>query len=277
MAAGGVGGLGIIGVLLYLFLGGNPGDLVSQYSNPQSVNQQGEDGGDPFAHCQTGADANEHTDCRMILTAESLDVMWSDILLANENVRYEMPGLTLFSNGVSSACGNATSATGPFYCSADDSVYLDVSFFTALEDRLGATNSPLAQMYIVAHEFGHHIQNQLGILTQVNHRETGADSDYVRMELQADCYAGMWVHHASSTIDPDTGEAFLEQPTTEELRSAQDAAAAVGDDRIQENAGMQINQDTWTHGSAEQRLHWFNVGLEHGDMNKCNTFDIREP
>ena len=275
MAAGGVGGLGIVGLILYLLMGGNPQDLVSQYSEPQSVGQQ--EDGDPFAHCVTGAGANEYTDCRMILTAESLDVMWGEMLPAATGVEYVMPGLTLFSNGVSTACGNATSATGPFYCSGDDSVYLDVSFFTALEDQLGATNSPLAQMYIVAHEFGHHIQQQVGVLSQVDSRDTGPDSDYVRMELQADCYAGMWVHHASSTIDPETGEPFLVEPTQEELRSAQDAAAAVGDDRIQANAGMQINQDAWTHGSAEQRLHWFNVGVEYGDMERCNTFEIRQP
>lgn len=274
MAAGGVGGLGIVGIILYLILGGDPSSILGGGPAPQESSN--EEQGDPFAHCQTGADANENTDCRMILTAESLDVLWEEKLPAETGVTYEQAGLTLFQDAVSTACGNATSAVGPFYCPGDSTVYIDTRFFSQLE-QLGAENAPLAQMYIVAHEWGHHIQNQLGILDQIDRRDNGPNGDNVRSELQADCLAGVWVAHASSTVDPESGETFIKEPTTEEIQSAQAAAEAVGDDRIQESAGQDVSPENWTHGSAEKRLEWFMKGKDGGTVETCDTFAVDQP
>lgn len=278
MVAGGVGGFGIIGIILYLILGGDPGAILGSDPNQsqnQPANQQEE--GDPFAHCQTGADANEDVDCRMILTAESLDVLWEEKLPAEAGIEYKQPGLTLFQGQVNTGCGAASSAVGPFYCPADSTIYIDTSFFEQLETRLGAQNAPLAQMYIEAHEWGHHIQNQMGILNAIDRRDNGPDGDNVRSELQADCLAGVWVGHASSTIDPESGEPFIKEPTDEEIRAAQDAAEAVGDDRIQESAGQDVSPESWTHGSAEKRLEWFMKGKEGGTIETCDTFSIAKP
>ena len=225
--------------------------------------------------CTSGDSANKYTQCRMVATAESLDAVWTDQLPAQAGLKYAKPKFVLWDGTqISSACGNASSAVGPFYCSGDQTVYLDMSFFSQMESTLGATDTPLAEEYIVAHEFGHHIQNLLGVMKRADRAGAGATSDSVRVELQADCYAGVWVHYAATTADPDTGTPFLVEPTRAEVQTALDAAAAVGDDHIQQRSGSGVDSDTWTHGSSEQRVRWFTTGMDSGSLAQCDTFAV---
>lgn len=263
-----IGGIGsVVALLFFLFTGQDVSGLLSGTGG-----SSGE--GVDVSHCQTGADANQYVECRMIATAESLDVLWTSALPEQANMQYVAPGFTIFDGGVDTACGRASSAVGPFYCPGDQTVYIDTGFFNTLETQLGATNAPLPQMYIVAHEWGHHIQNLVGIKDQVNTRNTGASSDAVRLELQADCLAGEWVRYASSTVDPDTGVPFLQPPTESDIRGALEAAAAVGDDRIQEQQLGYANPDSFSHGTSEQRMRWFVQGYEGGSIASCDTFSV---
>lgn len=231
--------------------------------------------------CGTGSDANgdaanTYTQCRMAATAESLDAVWGEQLPAQAKVDYVKPEFLLWDgSSVSTACGSATSSVGPFYCPGDSTVYLDMSFFQEMEGGvIGAADTPLAEEYIVAHEFGHHIQNELGLMNSTDRSGTGATSDSVRTELQADCYAGVWVHYASTTKDPETGQTFLTEPTQDEIQSALDAAAAVGDDHIQQRSSGTVDADSWTHGSSAQRQKWFTTGLKGGQIGQCDTFSV---
>src|SRR5690606_5718205 len=171
-------------------------------------------------NCQTGADANARTECRMVLTADALDVYWDGAMAEQAGGSYVMPGFTIFTDAVDTGCGAATSAVGPFYCPADSSVYLDIGFFDQLETQLGAQNAPLAQMYIVAHEWGHHTQHLLGTMSSADTRDTGPTGDAVRLELQADCFAGLFIGAAATTVDPDTAETFLQEPTADQVPTA---------------------------------------------------------
>ena len=168
--------------------------------------------------------------------------------------------------------GNATSASGPFYCPTDRTVYLDLGFFQQMESDFGAANAPLAQEYVVAHEWGHHIQNLEGVFQQYDLRQTGEQGAGVRSELQADCYAGVWMHWASETVDSDSGVAFLKTPTTQQISDALQTAQAIGDDRLQEKYQGVSNADTWTHGSSEQRQCWLMTGLKSGSIQTCDTW-----
>ncbi|NLI18226.1 MAG: neutral zinc metallopeptidase [Actinomycetales bacterium] len=266
-AVGGIGGL--IALIIFMFTGV---DLSGVLGGSSTDTASG--GTIDLSHCVDADAANQYVECRMVATAESLDALWEQALPQQAGVRYEMPGFTVFEASVNTACGQASSATGPFYCPADQTVYLDVSFFDTLETQLGAENAPLAQEYIVAHEWGHHIQNQLGYMAQVNLRDTGPESGAVRLELQADCLAGMWVRHAASTVDPETGVTFLEPPTRAQLEDALTAAAAVGDDRIQEMTQGRAFPETFTHGTSEQRMRWFATGYEGGTVQSCDTFSV---
>lgn len=264
---GGSVGLGILALVVYMFTGQDISGLTGSMTTGQTQSQPGMS----LEHCQTGADANKHVECRMVATAESLDTLWKQQLPAETRMEYRKPDFRIFENAVNTGCGAATSAVGPFYCPADETVYLDLGFFRQLETQLGAENAPLAQMYIVAHEWGHHIQKITGQMAST--QQTGADSELVRQELQADCYAGLWIGHAADTVDPDSGVAFLQAPTTDELLTAIKAAAAVGDDRIQERARGHANPDSFTHGSSEQRTAWLRSGLESGTMRGCDTWN----
>ena len=268
LAIGGGAG-GILVLILALVFGVNPADLLGGGGGTSAPPVSGEQ---QFAHCRTGEDANTYVDCRIIATAESLDVVWSRLLPAVSDAQYVPPGLVIFEQQVSTACGSATSAVGPFYCPPDRTTYFDTGFFDVLRDRLGAAEGPLAEMYVVAHEFGHHIENQLGFLEASQRDPQGAESGAVRVELMADCFAGVWAHHATQAIDPESGQAFLEPLTEQDIAVALSAAAAVGDDRIQQQAQGRVNPETWTHGSSEQRQRWFTTGYESGEPAECDTF-----
>lgn len=256
---GGLGGLLLIG--LFMLLGGDP----SQLQQPQQ--QPGGEQGAPqgLEHCQTGADANAHVDCRIEFTGISVDRVWAEQLPAQAGIAYQAPGIEIFSQSTRSGCGMASASTGPFYCPADEYSYFDVSFFDQLE-RMGGGGGPLAQQYVVAHEFGHHIQKLEGTLGRSNYNEPGPDSDAVKIELQADCYAGIWAHYADKGPD-----AILEPLTDEQVADALRTARAIGDDTIQEHSGGGIQPDLWTHGSSQQREQAFLAGYRSGKMSQCDT------
>jgi hypothetical protein len=261
--AGG-GGIGLLVLLVFALLGGDPGAILSPDPMAgQLGSQPGTISGDLASECQTGEDANQRTDCRAVGLVNSAQAYWEDVFAASD-IRYEPADTVLFSGAVDSACGFASSASGPFYCPRDGLVYLDLTFFDDLRTRLGAQGGPLAEGYVIAHEYGHHVQALLGAL-ETRARASGPESESVRIELQADCYAGSWVANAAST-------GFLETPTQSQVRDALDAAAAVGDDRIQRSTTGQVNPESWTHGSSEQRQDWFMVGYDTGDPGACETF-----
>lgn len=267
---GGVGG----GLLLILSLIFGPGvvDELGLDDGSGTAQEQGTGtAGGAISECLTGADANEQLDCRILATAESLDSFWLPYL-DQVGVTYTQPGVVLFSGQENTGCGTATSAVGPFYCPADEQTYYDTAFFDDLVTRFGASSGPLAQEYVVAHEFGHHIQNLIGTLGAAQQDPQGAESGAVRVELQADCLAGMWAAHAVSVPDPESGEPFLRPFSDTDLQDALSAAASVGDDRIQESATGQVNPEGWTHGSSAQRQAWFSEGFETGDLQSCDTF-----
>lgn len=270
---GGIGGFGIIGAIIFFMITGQVPDFGQSVTAPQSGEYTQTD---IAAECQTGADANASTDCRMVAGMNSLDTFWNAQLATEVGIRQVEPTLHLFSGAVQTACGTGSSDMGPFYCSGDDTIYIDTTFFEQL-DSMGAENKSLAQLYILAHEFGHHIQYMTGDLQRVDHNSSGPTSSMVRSELQADCLAGSWIHNASTTNDPDTGVPFMLHPTQSEIQSALAAAQAVGDDRIYENAGMQANPDNFSHGSAEKREQWLTTGMQNGTYASCNTWDVAEP
>ncbi|MFC8043065.1 neutral zinc metallopeptidase [Nocardia sp. NPDC057353] len=272
IALGGGAG-GIILVVLALLLGGDPGSILGQFTGAGGTEGSSSEG--TPEHCKTGADANRYVDCRVVLTAESLDAVWTEQLPAQARVQYQEPKLVLFTGAVSTGCGNATSEVGPFYCPADNSAYFDTSFFQDLVDRFGASGGPLAQEYVVAHEVGHHIQTQLGDIARAQNDPQGPESGAVRTELQADCYAGLWAHYADKTPAPGSDVPFLQPLTETDIKDALSAAAAVGDDRIQRASQGRVNPEAWTHGSSDQRQKWFLAGYRTGQLAACDTYSAR--
>jgi predicted metalloprotease len=268
MAIGGGAG-GLLIVVLALFFGIDPGDVLPQ--QPADTQEDVAAPGFDLDKCRTGADANTFVQCRVVATGNSVDAVWSQLLSD-----YTRPRVSLYSGFVDTGCGPASSDIGPFYCPVDQTAYFDTDFFQVLVDRFGSSGGPLAQEYVVAHEFGHHVQNLRGVLERAQHGAQGATGNGVRTELQADCYAGVWAHYASITRQESTGVPFLEPLSDADIADALSAAASVGDDRIQQAATGHTNPESWTHGSSEQRRHWFTAGYQAGDPNKCDTFAARD-
>lgn len=253
LAVGG-GTIGVIVTLVFLLLGGDP----SQLGGGGNPGAGGPENSTLREECRTGADANERPDCRILGYVNSIQTFWGQAYDG-----YQPADTVIFTEAVSTGCGTASAQVGPFYCPTDRQIYLDIGFFDVLEERLGARGGSLAEGYVVAHEYGHHLQNLEGILKPGS--GAGAEGTAVRTELMADCLAGVWANNAAGT-------GFLEPLTQEDIAVALDAAASVGDDRIQEKTQGQVNPEQWTHGSAQQRQEWFLTGYEQGTAADCDTF-----
>ncbi len=277
LAAGG-GGLGIVGLIVYLVIsvlgGGDPSTGGGGVPSGLQPGQNGSVSSDEVAKdCKTGADANARDECRIVGYTNSIQDYWEKAF-GTTNGGYKPTRTIMFQGSVQTGCGNATSDVGPFYCPTDGLVYMDLGFFDELTTRFGAQGGPLAQAYVVAHEYGHHVQNLLGTSDRVGRDQaTGPESGSVRLELQADCYAGVWTKNASSTTDA-RGKALIKPPTEAQIKVALDAAAAVGDDRIQERTQGRVSPEGWTHGSSAQRQKWFLAGYGSGSPRSCDTFSV---
>ena len=264
MGGGGIaaagGGMGILVLLIGLILGVDVSSVVptggggSSAVNPES----------PIANCQTGEDANQSEDCRIVGFVNSIQAFW-DQEFGRVGANYQEATTVLFSGATQTGCGTASSQVGPFYCPPDQTIYIDLDFFRDLQTRFGAEGGPFAQAYVLAHEYGHHIQNLTGVLDRIGNDREGPQSMAVRAELQADCYAGLWAGKAVETN-------FIEAVSEQEIQEALSAAAAVGDDRIQSSSTGRVNPETWTHGSSEQRQQWFLRGYNGNNAGDCNTF-----
>ena len=221
--------------------------------------------------CRTGADANSSEACAIDLFTNSVQDYWSTAYPQQVKGDYQQIKTVRFQGSTSSACGQASSEMGPFYCPNDQMVYLDTTFFDdMLSGQLGAKGGPFAIGYVIAHEYGHHVEDLQGDLGRIRTQQ-GAQSDAVRVELKADCLAGMWARSATRTQDQD-GQTIISDLTQDDIRRAIDAAEAVGDDRIQQRSSGRVDTDSFTHGSAAQRVTWFNIGLEQGSLEACDTF-----
>jgi predicted metalloprotease len=262
-----IGGIGaIIVTVIALVAGVDPSALLdaTNQAGGAAVDDNPSDG---LNACDTGADIAAQRDCRFVAYENSIQSYWSDYF-ATAGEQYSPTTLTAFTGGVSTGCGQASSAVGPFYCPPDQGVYLDLGFFDVLEQQLGAEGGDFAEAYVIAHEVGHHVQNLTGQMERVQTRE-GADSDAVRLELQADCLAGMWAGHAAAADDADR---IITQINDDDIARAIDAAETVGDDYIQSRTQGTVTPETWTHGSSEQRREWFRRGFDAQDLAACDTF-----
>jgi predicted metalloprotease len=255
-----VGGAGIVGLLIVLavaLLGG--GDPASFGGAPLELGT-GSGEASLAEECRTGSDAEQRQDCAIVAVVNSVQDYWPDQVRG-----YQEADTVLFTGGVSTGCGRASSAVGPFYCPVDATVYLDLSFFDELQRRFGARGGTFAEAYVIAHEYGHHVQHLVGADEQVGGDRQGADSGSVRLELQADCYAGVWAAHAEETQ-------LIEELTDDDIAIGLDAASVIGDDAIQSQSGGGVDPDSWTHGSSAQRQRWFSEGYRTGDPGACDTF-----
>jgi uncharacterized protein len=273
VAIGG-GGVGLVGVVIYLLVafvgGGGAGQAASV------LGQLGQDGQPATAdnsqlksECRTGKDADQKLECAIVADIDSIQGYWA-AELPRLGTRYTPSPTVWFTGQVSTGCGAADSGVGPFYCPADKKVYIDLAFYDELKKQFGATGGPFVNAYVLAHEYGHHVQDLLGIEAKVRTR-SGPTSDAVRLELQADCFAGVWAKHAT---EPDAnGQVLIDSITQQDFTDALDAAGRIGDDYIQRNlGGGSVDTSKFTHGSSTQREKWLTTGYQTGDPRACDTF-----
>ncbi len=274
-AGGGVGLLLIIVVIVALRACGGI-DLTGATDPTSGGYSSDRFTGDSAAYrsCESGQDANDHPEtCGLVAVENSLNDYWEKTIAeqAPQAQWQAETAVDTFSGQTASGCGQASSAMGPFYCPRDATIYFDPSFFEEiLQGQLNGPSGAFVQPYVVAHEYGHHIQNLLGTMGKVKTQQ-GPNSDSVRLELQADCYAGMWARSATSTQDSQ-GNVLIEDLTDQDIQEGIAAAKSVGDDTIQRTTTGEVNQEQWTHGSSAARVHWFTVGFQNGTLSACNTF-----
>ncbi|MCC2032997.1 KPN_02809 family neutral zinc metallopeptidase [Microbacterium allomyrinae] len=262
VAGGGIAGIGAIAVLLFqLFTGTDISGIIP--TGPQA----GGAGESEIEQCQTGADANARDDCRLAAGSLALDQFWQ-----TQAQGYRAPQLIIVDGSTPTQCGTASNQTGPFYCPPEETVYVDPTFFALLRQQFDATAGPLAQLYVLAHEYGHHVQYIAGSMDRYPDNGSGPDSNGVRRELQADCFAGAWVGSMTEQVDAN-GVRYLDPPTQQQIADAINAAQTVGDDHIQRESGGFVNPESWTHGSSAQRQQWFQQGYQNG-VSACDTFGV---
>lgn len=277
LAGGGVVGLIITVVLIFT---GN-GALLTGGEDASG------DGGGVGDHrldetCRTGADATADRECLMVLGENSLRDYWDDqpdlaASLADAGQDFRGPAqVVVYRGSTQSQCGTASNRVGPFYCPLDEKIFIDTGFFDLMQRQLGAQDGTLAELYVLAHEYGHHIQNVYGVLDASRSDPRGADSGAVRVELMADCFAGMWISGATSTRDAQ-GRPLLTEVTPADVRNAVGAAKSVGDDEIQRNSGGEVDPSEWTHGSARARQAWLLRGMDATTVTRCDTFAVADP
>jgi predicted metalloprotease len=251
IAVGG-GVVGLVIAVVLLFLNGGSSDLTGGAGGTASSSD--------LAACRSGADVRQDPDCRIVAYVNSIQAYWSGTVAS-----YREADTVLFTGRTSTGCGAATTEVGPFYCPVDGHVYIDLGFFRELTQRFGANAGPLAQAYVLAHEYGHHIQDLDGTIDRVGANSQGPQSASVRLELQADCYAGVWTANAVRT-------GFIAGIGDRDIADALSAAAAVGDDRLQQEFQGHVTPETWTHGSSAERQRWFTNGYRSGAPTACDTF-----
>ncbi|WP_026917825.1 KPN_02809 family neutral zinc metallopeptidase [Gordonia shandongensis] len=248
------GGVGLIVTIVALLFGVNPGQIMGGDPGSAPTGASDQALSEHIANC-TIEQANSDDVCRIVATTVSLDRVWGSLMSG-----YTRPATKIFSGSIATACGAGTSAMGPFYCPGDKTAYFDPAFFAQLK-QMGGSDGPLAQEYVVAHEYGHHVENLTGVLAKG--QRMGNDGS-VRIELQADCLAGVWMSKADEGPD-----AMLEPITDEQIQTVIASAKAIGDDTI---TGSSANPESWTHGSAAQRVRWVTTGYSTGDPRRCDTF-----
>jgi hypothetical protein len=284
VAIGG-GGVSIVGLLIYFVLsqlggggggGGLPGglsnlpELGGGTSSSSSSQDQSQRDAALKQKCTSGSSAAAGSDCEAVALVNSIEGFWRD-QLARSSTPYTPAKTNIFRGSVSTACGDATADSGPFYCPGDKKVYIDLSFYQELEQKFGAQNALFARAYVLAHEYGHHVQDILGIERKVRTR-SGPTSDSVKLELQADCFAGVWANHATRTTTA-SGKPLITNITQADIDAGLDTASRIGDDFIQTNlGGGSVNKSQFTHGSSAQREKWLTQGLSTGNPAQCDTF-----
>jgi predicted metalloprotease len=264
LALGG-GGLGVVGVVVVLLLqllgGGGSAGSGAGAGDSATSGQLSDD-------CRTGQDANTRTECAVVADIDSIQDYWAGRL----GKRYQRADTVFFSGSTDTGCGSATSGVGPFYCPADELVYIDLAFYDELQTTFGAEGGLFVDAYVLAHEYGHHVQDLLGTESRVKQGETGPTSGSVRLELQADCFAGTWANHAT-TVPDESGAPLIEQITADDIDRALDTAGRIGDDFIQRNlGGGSVDEQSFTHGTSAERRQWFTTGYRTGDPARCDTF-----
>lgn len=272
------GGIGLIIALIFLaiqlfggkFGGGSKGLLQQAAETGSNV-----DNSSLAAECKTGADANTKDDCRPVAFINSIQDYWAKEFQRGGQ-SYPEAITVFYTQGVQTGCGQGSSGMGPFYCPADKQVYIDLSFWQTLKNQFGTDGGVFAEAYVLAHEYGHHVQNVTGVSDRVQPGDKGPNSDAVRLELQADCYAGVWAKNATKTPGAD-GQILISEITQEDLASAIDTAGKIGDDYIQDNLGGGGNDPSqYTHGTSQQRQKWFKLGYDSGQPARCDTFGAKD-